>query len=362
VNTATVTKKIKSLIQTLSNTRQLQDEEYLYLLDNITIHETNYLFKKAFEAKQPYYQNRVFLRGLIEISNYCAKGCLYCGINRKNKKIERFRLSKEEILDCCERAINLGYRTFVLQGGEDPYFTDEVVVDLIHTIKDRFTNCRITLSLGERSYLSYKRLYDAGADRYLLRHETASRRLYEYLHPLDSSFDNRIQCLKNLKAIGYQTGAGFMVGTPTQTNEDLILDFHFLQQLQPAMIGIGPYLCHEDTDLKGNMSGTLTETLILVALVRLLIPTAMIPATTALGTLDKLGRENALNVGANVMMPNVSPITKRKLYEIYQHKQLAKDTDEFERDDTVKRIEAFHHVAEFTVGDVYGWKGSQNDD
>ena len=324
-NSSATTTKIKALIQKLYETHTLEDEEYLYILDHITIHETDYLFKKAYEAKQPYYQNRVFLRGLIEVSNYCVKGCLYCGINRKNTKIKRFRLTAQEILDCCKRGMDLGYRTFVLQGGEDPYFTDDVVVDLIQSIKSSFPECRITLSLGERSYTSYKRLYEAGADRYLLRHETASKRLYEFLHPNDSSYDNRIKCLKNLQAIGFQTGAGFMVGSPTQTNQDIIQDFRFLEELKPEMIGIGPYLCHEDTELRGNTSGTLTETFILVALTRLIVPTAMIPATTALGTLDKLGRENALNVGANVMMPNIGPIEQRELYEIYQHKQLAKD-------------------------------------
>lgn len=357
INSNAITKRLKQLINTLYNTGSLAKEEYLFILDHISIHETDYLFKKAYLAKQPYYQNRVFLRGLIEVSNYCKRGCKYCGINRNNSLIQRFRLSTEEILDCCKRGYLLGYRTFVLQGGEDPYFTDEILTELIKQIKTMYPDTRITLSLGERSYQSYQTLYQAGADRYLLRHEAASRRLYEYLHPSDSLYDNRMQCLRDLKEIGFQTGAGFMVGSPTQTNEDLVADLQFLESFQPEMIGVGPYLCHEDTELKGSLSGTLTETLIMVALTRLVVPTAMLPATTALGTLDKLGRENALNVGANVMMPNIGPVEQRELYEIYQNKRLAKDTDEQNKDDTEQRILAFSHVVDYSVGDVHAWKG-----
>lgn len=347
----TVRRRVRALIDTLAEQHELSKTEYKYLLDHITIDDTAHLFERAYEAKQPYYQNRVFLRGLIEISNHCVKGCRYCGINRNNKTLERYRLTHDEILECVDRGYDLGYRTFVLQGGEDPYFTDEILTTLIRTIKTTYPDTRITLSLGERSKDSYRRLKEAGADRYLLRHETASKRLYEHLHPRDSQFAQRMRCLYDLKDLGYQVGAGFMVGSPTQTNADLVEDLIFLKELDPHMIGIGPYLCHEDTELAGNQSGTLTATLIMVALVRLVCPKAMLPATTALGTLDKLGRENALMVGANVMMPNLSPEANKALYEIYQNKIRAKDTDQYDRDDTKRRIEAFHHIADFSAGD-----------
>lgn len=350
-------KRIVSLIDTLAEEHLLKNEEFLYLLDHITIEDTTYLFDKAHQAKQPFYQNRVFLRGLLEISNYCARGCRYCGINRHNQDVRRYRLDKDTIIDCCTKGYHLGYKTFVLQAGEDPALTDAFLCDVIKTIKHHFPDTRITLSLGERSFTSYMALYKAGADRYLLRHETASKRLYEHLHPQDSSFENRRQCLYNLKAIGYQTGSGCMVGSPTQTNEDLVADLLYLHELQPHMVGIGPYLCHEQTPLQGNASGTLLETYIVLALVRLLLPKAMLPATTALGTLDKLGRENALFVGANVMMPNIGPKEHLEDYQIYQNKQLARDTDEQYRDTTTQRIEAFGHVADFTVGDAHSWEG-----
>ncbi len=350
-SSATIKRRVRTLIDRLAERHELTRDEYLYVLDHITVDDTAHLFQRAYEAKQPHYQNRVFLRGLIEISNHCVRGCRYCGINRNNRSLQRYRLQPDEILDCVERGYALGYRTFVLQGGEDPYFTDDRLTGLIRSIKTIHPDTRITLSLGERSKDSYQRLKDAGADRYLLRHETASRRLYEHLHPNDSNFDERIRCLYDLKELGYQVGAGFMVGSPTQTNADLVEDLMFLKDLDPHMIGIGPYLCHEDTELAGNDSGTLIATLILLALVRLVCPKAMLPATTALGTLDKLGRENALMVGANVMMPNLSPEANKALYEIYQNKIRAKDTDQYDRDDTKRRIEAFHHIADFSAGD-----------
>ncbi len=350
-NTKETRENIINLINTLSRDHIITKEEYLYILNNITTDETEYLFEKAYEAKLPYYQNRVFLRGLVEISNYCKMGCKYCGINYKVDTIERYRMSKEEILSCCDTGYFLGYRTFVIQGGEDSFYTDEYMEDVLHEIKSKYPESRVTLSLGERSYESYKRLYEAGADRYLLRHETASRRLYNHLHADFMSFDNRRECLYNLKKIGYQVGAGLMVGSPTQTNEDLVEDFFFLKELHPHMIGIGPYLCHSDTELAGNDSGTLIETLIMVALVRLTLPKALLPATTALGTLDKVGREHALNAGANVMMPNISPTATRELYEIYQNKICTGDTSVQCRGCIETRIKAFKHEIDLSVGD-----------
>lgn len=357
INDLATTNKIEALIDKLSENNILEENEYLYILDNISSKETEYLFNKGYEAKLPHYQTRVFLRGLIEISNYCKMGCKYCGINYKVKTVDRYRLSKDEILACVEEGYFLGYRTFVIQGGEDAYYTDDVLTDIIRTMKRKHEGIRITLSLGERSYESYKVLKEAGADRYLLRHETASRRLYNHLHADFMSFDTRRECLYNLKELDYQVGAGFMVGSPTQTDEDLVKDLLFLKDLGPHMVGIGPYLCHSDTELAGNASGTLTETLIMVALVRLTLPKALLPATTALGTLDKLGRENALKVGANVMMPNISPTETRELYEIYQDKICTGDTSKQCRGCIETRIKAFGHDIDLGVGDYVDMKG-----
>ena len=296
-NSTEVSKKIKALVDKLTKNSNLEKDEFLYIIENITKEDTDYLYKKAYDVKYIHYQNRVYLRGLIEISNYCKMGCKYCGINYKSEGINRYRLTIGEIFKCCEIGYKKGYRTFVLQGGEDPYYTDELIVEMLKSIKGKFPDTRITLSIGERSKESYQKMFDAGADRYLLRHESASRRLYEQVHPDFMSFDNRRKCLKNLKEIGYQVGAGLMVGLPTQNNEDLVEDLVFLKELQPEMIGIGPYLCHENTELKGNDSGTVEETLIMVALIRLILPKTLLPATTALGTLDKLGREKALKAG-----------------------------------------------------------------
>jgi len=351
VNEQAVSNELFRLIDRLSNDTILTKDEFQYILDNISNQETQYLFNKGFEVKQKYYQNRVYLRGLIEISNYCKMGCKYCGINYKVDTIERYRLTVEEIVKCCDVGYSLGYRTFVIQAGEDSYYSDDVVTMMLHEIKEKFPDVRITLSLGERSKESFQKLYDAGADRYLLRHETASRKLYEHLHPSFMSFDNRRECLSNLKEIGYQVGGGFMVGSPTQSNADLVEDLLYLKELGPHMVGIGPYLCHSDTELKGNESGTLIETLIMVALTRLILPKALLPATTALGSLDKIGREKALKVGANVMMPNISPTENREKYEIYQNKICTSDTSDQCRNCIEARIVGVGHEIDLGVGD-----------
>jgi len=329
-NSSLITDKIYSLIDELSENRFLIRSDFLFILDNISKNELPYLSNKANEVKQIYYKDKVYLRGLIEISNYCIKGCKYCGINKYNNKAERYRLSKDEIVSSCDIGYKLGYRTFVIQGGEDSYYTDDILSEIIIDIKKANPDCRITLSLGERSKESYKKLYESGADRYLLRHETASRRLYEHLHPEFMSFDNRIDCLMNLRDIGYQTGAGFMVGSPSQTNEDLVDDLIFLKELNPHMVGIGPYLCHEDTELKGNSSGTMDETLVMVSLVRLILHKALLPATTALGSLVEDGREKALKSGANVLMNNIGPSEQKIKYEIYQNKVCLNDENQIQ--------------------------------
>ncbi len=312
--------KVMSLIDKLKQNNCLERFEYQYILDNIDREAFVYLSKQSREVTNASYGKFVYMRGLIEFSNYCKQDCNYCGIRASNSKAKRYRLNKAQILECCDEGYRLGYRTFVLQGGEDPHFTREVLVDLIRTIKAKYPKTALTLSLGERSYEDYAAFYEAGANRYLLRHETASKRLYEYLHPSAMSFENRMECLHNLKKIGFQVGAGFMVNTPTQTNADLVEDLLFLQEFKPAMCGIGPYLSHDDTPLNNQNNGTVDQTIVLVSLVRLMHPNCLLPSTTALGTLESIGREKALKAGANVVMPNLSPTNVRELYEIYQDK------------------------------------------
>ena len=257
---------------------------------------------------------------MVEFTNYCKNNCYYCGIQGSNPNANRYRLSKEEILSACENGYQLGYRSFVLQGGEDPHYTDEVMVPIVAEIRKRYPDCAITLSLGERSKESYQKLYDAGADRYLLRHEAADPELYQKLHPESLSLENRIQCLWNLKEIGYAVGTGFMVGAPYQTVENLADDLLFIKELDPQMVGIGPFIPHHDTRFANEKAGSVEFTLKLLSVIRLLLPKVLLPATTALGTLDPLGREKGLCAGANVVMPNLSPVENRKQYELYDNK------------------------------------------
>ncbi len=266
------------------------------------------------------YGKQVFMRGLIEFTNYCKNNCYYCGIRAANSHAHRYRLTKEDILTCCEIGHGLGFRTFVLQGGEDPYFTDDILCDIVAEIRHSYPDCAITLSLGERNRESYQRLYDAGANRYLLRHETATEEHYNLLHPQTLQLSHRKACLYTLKAIGYQTGAGFMVGSPGQTYEMLANDLLFLKDLQPEMVGIGPFIPHADTPFRDRPQGSLNLTLLMVALTRLMLPNALLPATTALGTIDPRGRELGLQAGANVVMPNLSPVSVRKDYSLYDNK------------------------------------------
>ncbi|MCL2028347.1 MAG: [FeFe] hydrogenase H-cluster radical SAM maturase HydE [Bacteroidales bacterium] len=278
------------------------------------------LFTKADNVRRAHYGTDVYIRGLIEISNYCRNDCYYCGIRKGNQHVERYRLNKDEILSCCKEGYRLGFRTFVLQGGEDATFSDAWICDTVSEIKRLHPDCAVTLSLGEKSYDSYKAYYDAGADRYLLRHETANAEHYHLLHPNSMSLENRKNCLWDLKKIGYEVGSGFMVGSPHQTTENLIEDLRFLQELQPDMIGIGPYISHQNTPFRDYKNGDLHQCLRLIAILRLMFPYALIPATTALGTIDSEGRELGLKAGANVVMPNLSPVKVRKQYELYDHK------------------------------------------
>lgn len=294
------------------------DEQLVALIDDETATET--LGLEADKIRRKNYGDEVYVRGLIEFSNYCKNDCYYCGIRKGNHKAERYRLSFDEILSCCEEGFSLGFRTFVLQGGEDPWYTDEKVCHIISAIKEKFPECAITLSIGEKSKESYQAYFDAGAERYLLRHETADSTHYQKLHPDSMSLENRKRCLFDLKEIGYQVGSGFMVGSPYQTTENLVCDLRFLQKLQPDMIGIGPYITHQDTPFANFPSGSLTKTLRMVSILRLLFPYALIPSTTALGTIHPEGRELGLKAGGNVVMPNLSPVSVRKKYELYENK------------------------------------------
>ncbi|MGN0499438.1 MAG: [FeFe] hydrogenase H-cluster radical SAM maturase HydE [Acutalibacteraceae bacterium] len=282
--------------------------------------EIEYLFSKSRDQAKRYYGNKIFVRGLIEFTNHCKNDCLYCGIRASNKNAKRYRLSAEEILDCCKNGYSLGFRTFVLQGGEDMHYSDDDFVSIIKTIKSLYPDCAVTLSIGERSRSSYERYFDAGADRYLLRHETADCGHYRKLHPDKMSFENRMRCISDLKEIGYQTGVGFMVGSPYQTEESIYKDLQFIKEIQPHMVGIGPFIPHKDTPFADFKPGSCDLTLKLLAIIRLIQPSVLLPATTALGTIDPLGREKGILAGANVVMPNLSPVMHRKDYALYDNK------------------------------------------
>ncbi|MCR5267947.1 MAG: [FeFe] hydrogenase H-cluster radical SAM maturase HydE [Lachnospiraceae bacterium] len=274
----------------------------------------------ACSVRRKIYGDRIFIRGLIEFTNYCKNQCCYCGIRAGNTNVARYRLMPEEILSCADQGYALGFRTFVLQGGEDPYYTDEILTGIIRDLKEKHPDCALTLSIGERSYESYRKLKEAGADRYLLRHETINPKHYAMLHPKEMSHANRISCLRWLKKLGFQTGAGFMVGSPGQTIEDLADEMLFLRELQPEMVGIGPFIPHKDTPFGTEKSGSAELTTFLLSLIRLTLPNVLLPATTALGTIDPLGREKGIMAGANVLMPNLSPSDVRDKYLLYDNK------------------------------------------
>lgn len=311
----------KELFNKLYQDTQLTETEYKELLELHTDKEiAEYGFELARKRQKETFGNEVYTRGLIEISNYCKNDCIYCGIRRSNQNAERYRLSEEEILSCCESGYALGFRTFVLQGGEDGYYTDDLLEDLLHKIKAAYPDCAITLSLGERSRESYERLYTAGADRYLLRHETANEAHYWKIHPAEMSLKNRKQCLYTLKEIGYQVGCGIMVGSPYQTIDNLVEDLAFMKTFNPHMVGIGPFIPQKDTPFGEMEPGSLEMTLFLLAIIRLMLPKVLLPATTALGTIHSRGRELGILAGGNVVMPNLSPVKVRKKYALYDNK------------------------------------------
>ena len=294
--------------------------ELTHFLSKIDDEGRQKLYGAATEIRRRHFGNRVLFRGLIEFTSYCRNDCHYCGIRRGNTLAGRYRLSKEQILECCHTGHELGFRSFVLQGGEDPWFTDERICDIISAIRRLFPDSALTISFGEQTAESYRRYFDAGADRYLLRHETADPAHYALLHPRELNLENRMRCLQELKEIGYQVGAGFMVGSPGQTFTTLAKDLLFLKSFQPHMIGIGPFIPHNETIFSNKPAGSVQQTLDMIALTRIMVPRSLLPATTALGSIDPTGREKALAIGANVIMPNLSPSDVRKMYAIYNDK------------------------------------------
>ena len=308
-----------NIIDNIRDRRDISREELEAILTTEEKTSIEALRDAARKVATATYGNKIFIRGLIEVSSYCKNDCLYCGLRRSNGGAVRYRLTEEQIYDCCETGYALGFRTFVMQGGEDPWFNDERLCRIVATIRKRYPDCAITLSMGERSRESYQALYDAGANRYLLRHETASPSHYAKLHPAEMSWENRINCLWTLKEIGYQVGCGFMVGSPYQTFDTIYEDLQFIRRLDPQMVGIGPFVATKDTPFADFANGKVSYTLRLLAIIRLLLPNVLLPATTALGTLHPQGRELGIQFGANVVMPNLSPREHRKDYAIYDN-------------------------------------------
>ena len=345
---------MKELIDKLYKEQILSWEEFFRLLTERTPKEEEYARNLAAEVREKNYGKDIFIRGLIEFTNYCKNDCFYCGIRKSNKKAQRYRLTLEEILSCCQEGYELGFRTFVLQGGEDGFFTKERIVSLIHEIKERYPDCALTLSIGEKPYEEYQAYKEAGADRYLLRHETADEEHYRMLHPEPLSLAHRKECLRNLKKLGFQTGAGFMVGSPGQTAQTLVKDFLFLKELQPQMVGIGPFIPHQDTPFREKTAGTLKDTLFYLALIRLMLPKVLLPATTALGTIHPKGRELGILSGANVVMPNLSPSEVRKKYMLYDNKICTGEEAAEGIQDLKKRMQAIGCKVVTARGDYKG--------
>ena len=342
-------RNIMNIIDKLYENKTLSDTELISLL---TACDDTYLFEKAVTRRKEYYGDKVFIRGLIEISNYCKNNCLYCGIRKDNTFLSRYRLSCDDIMMCADQGYGLGFRTFVLQGGEDLHYSDDDICHIVYSIKNKFPDCAVTLSIGEKSKESYKSYKNAGADRYLLRHETADSDHYSKLHPISMKLDIRKQCLWDLKELGYQVGSGFMVGSPYQTTENIVKDLRFLEELQPDMIGIGPFLPHCDTPFCNMEKGSLQLTLKLISILRLMFPYALIPSTTALATLSPTGRLDGILAGANVVMPNLSPTDVRKLYSLYNNKAYSGIEAAEAKDKLCNEIESIGYRVVTNIGHV----------
>lgn len=344
--------KINLLIEKLNNEHSLKKEEYKYLVENRSKETTELLKTLAVKARKRVYGNSVYIRGLIEFSNICKNDCYYCGIRRSNKSSDRYRLTKEQIIDTANQGYELGFRTIVLQSGEDSYFTDDVLVEIIRNIKQNHPDCAVTLSIGERNKESYQRLFDAGADRFLLRHETADKEHYEKLHPNEMSFEHRMQNLQELKEIGYQVGCGFMVGSPFQSTDTIVKDLKFIEEFSPEMCGIGPFIPHKATPFKEYKAGTVELTCYLLSIIRLIKPNILLPATTALGTIQEGGREQGILSGANVVMPNLSPMSVRKKYDLYDNKLCTGEESAQGLSDLKNKIKAIGYEIVVDRGDI----------
>lgn len=339
------------IIDQIKKEQTIYREQLQTLLATTDEQAISYLRDTARKVADDIYGKQVFIRGLIEFTNYCKNDCIYCGIRRSNLNAQRYRLTEEEILSCCANGYELGFRTFVLQGGEDPYFSDERICDIVAKIKQDYPDCAVTLSIGEKDKASYQAFYDAGADRYLLRHETADEAHYQSLHPAEMSFQHRIQCLYDLKEIGYQVGCGFMVGSPGQTVDTLYEDLMFIKKLKPHMVGIGPFIPQKDTPFGQEPAGTMEQTLRLLSIIRLIHPHVLLPSTTALGTIHPLGREKGIQAGANVVMPNLSPVAVREKYKLYDNKICTGDEAAECRHCMARRMESVGYQVVVSRGD-----------
>ncbi len=343
---------MKTLIDKLAYTSILSKQELQLLIAERTLESERYLFIKAQEVREKYYGKAVYLRGLIEFSNYCKNDCYYCGIRKSNLHASRYRLTKEQILQCCLNGYAMGFRTFVLQGGDDRAYSDELMVDIVTTIRQQFPDCAITLSIGERSKETYQSFYNAGADRYLLRHESANKEHYHQLHPSRMRAENRRQALYDLKEVGFQVGSGFMVGSPFQTVEHLAEDLLFLAELRPQMVGIGPFMPHHDTPFAHFQGGSVDLTLFMLAMLRLILPASLLPSTTALGSADPSGREKGLLAGANVIMPNLTPVEARSKYLLYDNKVGTEDDAATSLGEIKERVKQTGYFIEINRGDA----------
>lgn len=308
------------IIDKLNREKKLESAQWHKLISSFSKEDKEYARNIAQKITEEKFGNKVFFRGIIEFSNICNNDCLYCGIRHSNDKASRYCLTKKEIMLSCKEGYKLGYRTFVLQGGENEFVKSENFINLIRDIKSKYPDCAITLSVGECERKFYEEMYLAGADRYLLRHESADEEHYKKLHPKDMSLKNRIRCLRDLKEIGFQTGCGIMVGSPYQTPETLVKDMEFICEFNPAMVGIGPFIPHKDTPFANFETGSQDLTLFLLSLIRIMNEDILLPATTALGTVDQEGLIKGIQSGCNVIMPNVSPQNVRKKYMLYNEK------------------------------------------
>jgi len=347
---------LTALIDKLKLQKKLTHAEWVQLISGFTPEDRAYAAELARQTALERFGRNVYFRGIIELSNHCRNDCYYCGIRRSNTCVERYRLSQEDILACCALGYELGYRTFVLQGGEDGYFNDERMVKIVSAIRAGFPDCAITLSLGERSRQSYQALFDAGADRYLLRHESADCRHYSLLHPAELSLENRMRCLRDLKEIGYQTGCGIMVGSPHQTADNIATDMEFMAEFQPHMVGIGPFIPHKDTPFRDEPAGSVPLTLMLLSLTRLMLPDVLLPSTTALGSLQGDGRIQGVLAGCNVVMPNLSPADVRKNYQLYNNKAGMNSDAKSSLDELKNAMHSIGYTVTSARGDYMEWR------